>query len=366
MKKIEISELLKRIAICLLCVATIVSIAFLFAYMHTMLLSKGYELAAHYVSEAMPCVLLVVFFFIAWFIYDKIFSKLKEVELPISIELANSDDKRTTFADAIIDDPLKQRLQMICRDQMTEEMHKLFGNKSINSLRGYILHGLPGNGKTLIARAIAGESNMNFISISGPDLIGVYVGHGAHAVRELFKVAKKHAPCIVFIDEIDVVAQKRSTANTSADHCRESLTQLLTEIDGFKSRKDIIVIGATNRIDDIDPALIRPGRLGQKVLIPNPSMKARQKILELYMRGTKADKELNLRNIAEKTEDYSGAKLEQLVNEAKMCAVEERRSKISEKDFDHALRGLSSEQERERIRLVSNRETQTEETSFIR
>ncbi|WP_265042849.1 ATP-binding protein [Wolbachia endosymbiont (group A) of Scambus nigricans] len=366
MKKIEISELLKRIAICLLCVATIVSIAFLFAYMHTMLLSQGYELAAHYVSEAMPCVLLVVFFFIAWFIYDQIFSKLKEVELPISIELANSDDKRTTFADAIIHDPLKQRLQMICRDQMTEEMHKMFGNKSINSLRGYILHGSPGNGKTLIARAIAGESNMNFISISGPDLIGVYVGHGAYAVRELFKVAKKHAPCIVFIDEIDVVAQKRSTANTSADHFRESLTQLLTEIDGFKSRRDIIVIGATNRIDDIDPALIRSGRLGQKVLIPNPSMEARQKILELYMRGTKADKELNLRNIAEKTEDYSGAKLEQLVNEAKMCAVEERRSKISEKDFDHALRGLSSEQERERIRLVSNRETQTEETSFIR
>ncbi|WP_353274185.1 ATP-binding protein [Wolbachia endosymbiont (group A) of Ennomos erosarius] len=334
--------------------------------MHTMLLSKGYELAAHYVSEAMPCVLLVVFFFIAWFIYDQIFSKLREVELPISIELANSDDKRTTFADAIIDDPLKQRLQMICRDQMTEEMCKVFGDKSINSLKGYMLYGSPGNGKTLIARAIAGESNMNFISISGPDLIGVYVGHGAHAVRELFKVAKKHAPCIVFIDEIDVVAQKRSTANTSAEHCRENLTQLLTEIDGFKSRKDIIVIGATNRIDDIDPALIRPGRLGQKVLIPNPSMKARQKILELYMRGTKADKELNLRNIAEKTEDYSGAKLEQLVNEAKMCAVEERRSKISEKDFDHALRGLSSEQERERIRLVSNRKTQTEETSFIR
>ncbi|WP_259348860.1 ATP-binding protein [Wolbachia pipientis] len=323
MKKIEISELLKRISICLLCVATIISIAFLFAYMHTMLLSKGYELAAHYVSEAMPCVLLVVFFFIAWFIYDQIFSKLKEVELPISIELANSDDKRITFADAIIDDSLKQRLQMICCDKMTEEMRKVFGDKSINSLKGYMLHGPPGNGKTLIARAIAGESNMNFISISGPDFIGVYVGHGAHAVRELFKVAKKYAPCIVFIDEIDAVAQKRSTANNSAYHCRESLTQLLTEIDGFKSRKDIIVIGATNLIGDIDPALIRPGRLGQRVYIHNPSMEARQKILKLYTQSTETDKELNLDNIARKTGGYSGAELEQLVNEAKMCAVKE-------------------------------------------
>lgn len=366
MKKIEISELLKRISICLLCVATIVSIAFLFAYMHTMLLSKGYELAAHYVSEAMPCVLLVVLLFIVWFVYDQVFSKLKEVELPISIELANSDDKRITFADAIIDDSLKQRLQMICCDQMTEEMRKLFGNKSINSLRGYILYGPPGNGKTLIARAIAGESNMNFISISGPELIGVYIGHGAHAVRELFKIAKKYSPCIVFIDEIDAVAQKRSTANNSAYHCRESLTQLLTEIDGFKSRKDIIVIGATNLIGGIDPALIRPGRLGQKVYVPNPNIEVRQKILALYMRGTKTDEKLSLQDIADKTEGYSGAELEQLVNEAKISAGAQRRLIVSEEDFSYALHRLSPEQERDRIKLVSNAKTKIEETSFIR
>lgn len=339
---------------------------FLFAYMHTILLSKGYELAAHYVSQAMPFVLLVIFFFIAWFICDQVFSKVKEVELPISIELANSGDKKTTFADVIIDDSLKQQLQMICCDQMTEEMRKLFGNKSINSLRGYILHGPPGNGKTLIARAIAGESNMNFISISGPELIGVYIGHGAHAVRELFKIAKKYSPCIVFIDEIDAVAQKRSTANNSAYHCRESVTQLLTEIDGFKSRKDIIVIGATNLIGDIDPALIRPGRLGQKVYVPNPNIEVRQKILELYMRGTKTDEKLNLQDIADKTEGYSGAKLEQLVNEAKMCAVEERRSKVSEKDFGSALERLSPEQKRDRMGSFSDVHVQTEETSFIR
>ncbi|MDE5062784.1 AAA family ATPase [Wolbachia endosymbiont of Drosophila bocqueti] len=350
MKKIEISELLKRISICLLCVATIVSIAFLFAYMHTMLLSKGYELAAHYVSEAMPSVLLVVVLFIVWFVYDQVFSKLKEVELPISIELANSDDKRITFADAIIDDPLKQRLQMICCGKMTEETHKLLGNKSINSLRGYILYGPPGNDKTLIARAIAGGSNMNFISISGPELIGVYIGHGAHAVRELFKIAKKYSPCIVFIDEIDAVAQKRSTANDSAYHCRESLTQLLTEIDGFKSRKDIIVIGATNLIGGIDPALIRPGRLGQKVYIPNPSIRTREKILALYMRGIKTDEKLSLQGIAGKTEGYSGAELEQLVNEAKMRAGEQRRLIVSEQDFSDALHGLSPEQERDRTK----------------
>lgn len=357
MKKIETSELLKRIAICLLCVAVMISIAFLFAYMHTVLLSKGYGLAAYYVSETMPYVLLTVFFFIAWFIYDQVFSKMKEVELPISIELANSSDK-TTFADVIIDDSLKQQLQIICCNQMTEEMRKMFESQNINSLKGYILYGPPGNGKTLIARAIAGESNMNFISISGPELIGAYVGHGAHAVRELFKIAKKYSPCIVFIDEIDAVAQKRSTANASAYSYRESLTQLLIEIDGFKSRKGLIVIGATNLIGDIDPALIRPGRLGQKVQIPNPNMETRLKILELYTKNIKTDERLNLKDIAKKTKDYSGAELEQLVNEARMHAYFQRKSQaISKEDFDYRL---NPEQERGSMVLVSHVQTQTE------
>ncbi|MDE5058246.1 AAA family ATPase [Wolbachia endosymbiont of Drosophila bocki] len=228
-----------------------------------------------------------------------------------------------------------------------------------------MLHGPPGNGRTLIARAIAGESNTNFISISGPEIIGVYIGHGAHAVRELFKIAKKYSPCIVFIDEIDAVAQKRSTANNSAYHCRESLTQLLTEIDGFKSRKDIIVIGATNLIGGIDPALIRPGRLGQKVYVPNPNIEVRQRILELYMRGTKTDEKLNLQDIADKTEGYSGAELEQLVNEAKTSAGAQRRLIVSEEDFSYALHRLSPEQERDRIRLVSNVKTQTEVSCSI-
>ncbi|GHM58709.1 MAG: hypothetical protein sL5_07870 [Candidatus Mesenet longicola] len=365
MKVVKNSELLKRILLCLICIAIIVSITFLLAYLHSILLNKGYEVAARYINEAMPIALLTALLFMAWFVYDQVFSKMKEVELPISIELANSGDKKITFADVVVDDSLKQRLRMVCCNQMTEEMRKMFKNKSINSLGGYILYGPPGNGKTLIARAVAGESNMNFISISGSELIGVYIGHGAHAVRKLFEMAKKYSPCIVFIDEIDAVAPKRSGGfiNNSAYHCRESLTQLLTAIDGFESRKDIIVIGATNLIDDIDPALIRPGRLGQKVFVSNPNMKARQKILELYMRDTDTDQKLNLKDIAEKTQGYSGAELEQLVNEAKICAVEQGRSTVNMEDFNRTFQRLSHEGDV--VKSFSDVCVQTEETCFV-
>ncbi|WP_339048818.1 ATP-binding protein [Candidatus Mesenet endosymbiont of Phosphuga atrata] len=361
MKKVKNSELLKRILFCLICIAIIVSITFLFAYLHSILLSKGHELAARYINEAMPVVLLVTLLFMVWFVYDQVFSKMKEIELPISIELANSGDKKITFADVVVDDSLKQRLRMVCCNQMTEEMRKMFKSKSITSLGGYILYGPPGNGKTLIARAVAGESNMNFISISGSELIGVYVGHGAHAVRELFKTAKRYSPCIVFIDEIDAIAPKRSGGfiNNSAYHCRESLTQLLTAIDGFESRKGIIVIGATNLIDDIDPALIRPGRLGQKVFIPNPDTKARQKILELYMQDTETDQKLNLKDVAKRTKEYSGAELEQLVNEAKICAVEQGCSTVNMEDFNRTFQRLN--QERDMVRSFSDVHVQTEE-----
>lgn len=350
MKKIKSAELLKRILICLICIAIIISIASLFAYLHAVLLSKGYELAASYVDKTMPYALMVTVLFMLWFIYDQVFSKIKEVELPISIELANSSDKKITFADFIIDDELKQRLQAFFSNKKIGKVQEMFENEGINSLGGCILCGSPGNGKTLIARAIAGESNMNFISISGPELIGLYVGHGAHAVRELFKTAKKHSPCIVFIDEIDAVALKRKGGLTSdsAYHHRESLTQLLTEIDGFESRKDIIVIAATNFIDEIDKALIRFGRLGQVLYVSNPKIKERQKILDLYVRGSISDSGINLKDIAKRTEGYSGAKLKGLVYEAKLCAALKNRLVVNEEDFNCALQRL--DQKRSEIR----------------
>uniref|UniRef100_UPI002FD30D21 AAA family ATPase n=1 Tax=Wolbachia endosymbiont of Pentidionis agamae TaxID=3110435 RepID=UPI002FD30D21 len=281
MKKIDRSELRKRIAICLLCVAIIVATMSLFIYLHTILLGLGYVIAADYMKDAMTYSTLTILLFMLWFVYDQVFSKMKEVELPISIELADSDDRRVTFADVVIDDELKQKLRMDFFNQ--EARNKLQELLKVELPRGYILYGPPGNGKTLIARAIAGESKMNFISISGSDLIGRYIGHGAQTVRELFKVAKKHSPCIIFIDEIDAVTPDRDSLTGNVEsHCRESLTQLLVEIDGFKKEENIIVIAATNRICDIDKALIRYGRLSEKVKISNPNLEIRQKILEHY------------------------------------------------------------------------------------
>lgn len=205
--------------------------------------------------------------------------------------------------------------------------------------RGVLLVGEPGNGKTLLARAVAGEANCPFFSISGSDFIEVFVGVGASRVRDLFFQARKAAPCIVFIDEIDAVGRSRGSGMNGGgnDEREQTLNQLLTEMDGFETAKEpVIVLAATNRPDVLDKALLRPGRFDRRVEVPYPDLVSREKILEVHAQGVQIDPEVDLKKIARGTPGFSGADLANLVNEAAIIASKENQEKVTLKDFEEA------------------------------
>ena len=307
----------KKFIIAIFCIFMIISLAFFLSYLQTILLSQGFVLAANYIKESFRIILTISALFITWFVVEQVINKSQEVPLQCEIELAGSDNKRTTFDDIVISDSLKKNLQMYLCDKMDKNEQEGISKLKIDIPSGFIFHGPPGNGKTIIARAIAGESNVNFISVSGSDLIGRYVGHGASTVHELFKLARKHSPCIVFIDEIDSVGSDRN--GKSNYHFCESLTQLLAEIDGFKkNNKGIKVIAATNNFNGIDHALIRPGRLGEHIYIKNPNLDMRIEALKFYTKDLRLYSRDIITKVAEKTEGSSFAELKSLVNKVKI------------------------------------------------
>ena len=188
--------------------------------------------------------------------------------------------------------------------------------------RGALLVGPPGTGKTLLARAIAGEAGVPFFTISGSDFVEMFVGVGASRVRDMFEQAKKNAPCIVFIDEIDAVGRNRGAGYGGGNDEREqTLNQLLVEMDGFEENEGVIILAATNRRDVLDPALLRPGRFDRQVNVPNPDIKGREKILNVHARKTPLGPDVDLRLIARGTPGFSGADLANLVNEAELMAA---------------------------------------------
>ncbi len=204
--------------------------------------------------------------------------------------------------------------------------------------RGILLIGEPGNGKTLLARAVAGEANCPFFSISGSDFIEVFVGVGAARVRDLFVQARKHAPCIVFIDEIDAVGRHRGSGlGGGHDEREQTLNQLLTEMDGFQtSSKTVIVLAATNRPDVLDKALLRPGRFDRRVLVPFPDLKSREEILRVHVEGVKIADEVDLKRVARGTPGFSGADLANLINEAAIIASKNDEKQVTMKYFEEA------------------------------
>ena len=222
--------------------------------------------------------------------------------------------------------------------------------------KGVILVGPPGTGKTLLAKAVAGEAGVPFFSISGSDFVEMFVGVGASRVRDLFEDAKKNAPCIIFIDEIDAVARRRGTGMGGGhDEREQTLNQLLVEMDGFGVNEGIIVMAATNRVDILDPAILRPGRFDRKIGVGKPDVKGREEILRVHAKEKPLGDDVDLENIARTTAGFTGADLENLMNEAAIWAAKNRRTYIQQQDIQQAFIkvGIGAEK---KSRLISDKE----------
>lgn len=242
--------------------------------------------------------------------------------------------KKVTFADVAGADESKQELEEIIDFLKDPMKFQRLGGKIP---RGVLLVGPPGTGKTLLAKAVAGEANVPFFSISGSDFVEMFVGVGASRVRDMFAQAKKNAPCLLFIDEIDAVGRHRGAGLGGGNDEREqTLNQLLVEMDGFEANENVILIAATNRPDVLDPALLRPGRFDRQVTVVNPDVKGREEILKVHTRKVPLGKDVDLSIIARGTPGFSGADLANLVNEAALLAARKNKLKVSSADFDAA------------------------------
>ncbi|WP_052264859.1 AAA family ATPase, partial [Wolbachia endosymbiont of Operophtera brumata] len=239
------------------------------------------------------------------------------------IEIVDPDkQKKVTLDDVIVSEEVRKELKMIC-GHISEKKKKALEMLSCKMPTGYILYGPPGNGKTLIARAIACEASAKFISVSGSECMQKYAGHSAHYIKDLFAKARENAPCIVFIDEIDAVCTKRSNSGRSDEEHNRIVNQFLCELDGFNPIEGVTIIAATNRLESLDEAVIRSGRLSKHIEILLPDKSLREKILGLYTEKVPMAPDVNLAKLAEETNGFSGADLENLVNEAKLHAVDQ-------------------------------------------
>jgi cell division protease FtsH len=241
---------------------------------------------------------------------------------------------RVTFDDVAGVDEAKADLEEIVEFLRDPQKFQRLGGRIP---RGVLLVGPPGTGKTLIARAVAGEANVPFFTISGSDFVEMFVGVGASRVRDMFEQAKKNAPCIIFIDEIDAVGRHRGAGLGGGNDEREqTLNQLLVEMDGFESNEGIILIAATNRPDVLDPALLRPGRFDRQVVVPNPDVVGREQILKVHVRKVPIAPDVNLKTVARGTPGFSGADLANLVNEAALMAARRNKRMVTQHEFEDA------------------------------
>jgi len=248
--------------------------------------------------------------------------------------LLTEQQQKFTFEDVAGIDEAKEELEEIIEFLKDPKKFTLLGGRIP---KGVILMGAPGTGKTLLARAIAGEAGVPFFSISGSDFVEMFVGVGASRVRDLFMQGKKNAPCIIFIDEIDAVGRHRGAGlGGGHDEREQTLNQLLVEMDGFESNEGVILIAATNRPDVLDPALLRPGRFDRRVVVPLPDIKGRKGILKVHSKNKPLADDVNLETVAKGTPGFCGADLSNLVNEAALMAARKEKKKIEKSDFEVA------------------------------
>ena len=249
-------------------------------------------------------------------------------------KMLNEETKRVTFEDVAGIDEAKEELSEVVEFLKDPKKFQRLGGKIP---KGALLIGPPGTGKTLVARAVAGEAGVPFFSISGSDFVEMFVGVGASRVRDMFEQGKKNAPCIIFIDEIDAVGRHRGAGLGGGNDEREqTLNQLLVEMDGFEGTEGVIIIAATNRPDVLDPALLRPGRFDRQVMIPNPDVKGREKILKVHARNVPVARTVDLAVIARGTPGFSGADLANLVNEAALLAARRNKRVVGQEEFEDA------------------------------
>lgn len=248
-----------------------------------------------------------------------------------------------TFKDVAGQDEAKESLAELVSFLEAPKRYEAIGAKLP---RGALLVGPPGTGKTLLAKAVAGEAKVPFFSISGSEFVEMFVGRGAAKVRDLFKQANDKAPCIVFIDEIDTIGKRRDSGLTTNDEHEQTLNQLLTEMDGFDNHKGIVVIGATNRPDTLDPALLRPGRFNRRIPVELPDLKGRIAILKLHSHDVHTQGDIDLEVIARATPGASGADLENIINEAALRAVRMGRSRVNQEDIQESVEVVIAGQKR--------------------
>jgi cell division protease FtsH len=264
---------------------------------------------------------------------------------------------RVTFEDVAGVDEAKQDLQEIVEFLRDPGKFQRLGGRIP---RGVLLVGPPGTGKTLIARAVAGEANVPFFTISGSDFVEMFVGVGASRVRDMFEQAKKNAPCIIFIDEIDAVGRHRGAGLGGGNDEREqTLNQLLVEMDGFEANEGVILIAATNRPDVLDPALMRPGRFDRQVVVSNPDIVGREQILKVHVRKVPLAPDINLKNIARGTPGFSGADLMNLVNEAALLAARRNKRMVTQAEFEDAKDKVLMGAERKSLVLTNEEKALT-------
>ena len=265
----------------------------------------------------------------------------------------DEDKVKVTFKDVAGADEAKQELEEVVEFLKHPQKYNELGAKIP---KGVLLYGPPGTGKTLLAKAVAGEAGVPFFSISGSDFVEMFVGVGASRVRDLFEQAKKSAPCIVFIDEIDAVGRQRGAGlGGGHDEREQTLNQLLVEMDGFGANEGIIMIAATNRPDILDPALLRPGRFDRQIVVDRPDIKGRQEILKVHVKGKPIGQDVELNVIAQRTPGFTGADLSNLVNEAALMTARKNKKVINMPEMEEAAERVIMGPER-KSRVISDKE----------